>query len=203
MPCAFPLQAPSYLVAYPLNISDNGCPVRAYGIDQNDLPIYGTDENLGAVITCEQGSYDISGQQLPFKRIDRITLGSPASFIQLYATDGTQYLQNLGTFWPNISEPKFRIIKLCQQAVWIRMRYRKRWVKITSLTDPLHMRSRNALMNAMRSIQTGMTNPQGAEMLLMAAKDTLNKEWRSTHPNEELDIQIDSTIWGGSMITMP
>lgn len=203
MCCAFPLAAPSFLVAYPMSSADNGTPVRAYGIDPTDLPIYGPDGNLGAPITCEQGSYDISGQEQPFKRIDRIVIGSPQSFIQLYATDGTQYLQNLGTFWPNVPEPKFRVIRIGQQAVWVRMRYRKRWLKITSLTDLVHMRSRSAMFNAMRAVMTAATDPNAANLLIMAGKDQLNKEWRATHPNEELQIQIDPSIWGGSMVTMP
>jgi hypothetical protein len=204
MPCAFPLQSPSYLVASPVIIADNGTPVRAYGIDQNDLPIYDvTDKNLGAVITCEQGSFDISRQALPFKRIDRITIGEPQSFIDLYATDGTQYLQSLGTFWPNISEPKFRVIRIGQKAVTIRIRYRKRWTKITQLTDPLHMRSRSALMNALRSIQTAIQDPNSAQVLLMAAKDQLNKEWRSIHPHEQLGLQVDPAVWGPNFVQMP
>jgi hypothetical protein len=203
MPCAFPLFSPSYLVAEPVSQVDNGTPVRAYGIDINDLPIYGQDGNLGAVITCEQGSFDISGQQLPFKRIDRIVIGAPQSFLQLYATDGTQYLQNLGVFWPNVPEPKFRVIRIGQKAVTIRLRYKKRLLKITSLTDPVHMRSRSAMLSAMRAVQTAVSDPNSANVLLMAAKDLLNKEWRAMHPQEQLGIQIDPDTWGGSMVTMP
>jgi hypothetical protein len=203
MPCAFPLVAPSYLVASPVSPQDNGTSIRAYGIDQNDLPVYGLDGNLGTRVTCEQGSFDISDQTYPFKRIDRIVLGSPQSFIQLYATDGTQLLQNLGVFWPNIPEPKFRVIKIGQKAVTVRLRYRKRLVKITSLTDPLHMRSRSALMDAMRSIQTAIQDPNTAQVLLQSAKSLLNAEWRASHPNEQLGLHIDQTIWGGSMIQMP
>ena len=202
-PCAFPLTAPSYLVASPVIPNDNGTPIRAYGIDVNDLPVYGKDGNPGVTVTCEQNSFDISDQELPFKRVDRIVLGSPQSFIQLFSTDGTQYLQNLGTYWPNVSEPRFRIIKIGQKAVTVRIRYKKRLLKITSLTDPLHMRSRSAIMNAMRSIQTAIVDPNAAQVLIMAAKDMLNKEWRSTHPNESMGIQIDGTTWGGSMVTMP
>jgi hypothetical protein len=202
-PCAFPLIAPSYLVAAPVSAVDNGTPIRAYGIDINDLPIYSKDGNLGAVITCEQGSFDIGDQELPFKRVDRLVLGSPQGFLQLFATDGTQYLQNLGTYWPNVPEPKFRIIKIGQKAVVVRMRYRKRLVKITGLTDPIHMRSRSAMFNAMRAIQTAVTDPNSAQVLLEAAKDLLNKEWRSSHPNDQLGIQIDPSTFGGSMITMP
>lgn len=204
MPCAFPMQAPSYLVAAPVDSVDNGTEMRVWGIDINDLPIYGPDGNEGMPITCEQNSFDITGQQLPFKRVDRIVIsGTPQSFIQLYATDGTQYLQNLGTFWPNICEPRFRVIKIGQKAVTVRLKYRKRFVKITALTDPLHMRSRSALMNALRSIQTAIQDPQGAALLLNAAKDLLNKEWRSMHPDENLGLQVDPTIWGASAIYMP
>jgi hypothetical protein len=205
MPCAFPLQAPSYLVASPVSVMDNGTIIRVFGIDINDLPVYGTDGLLGAVISCEQGGFNISSQNTPFKRIDRIVIeGSPLSFIQLYSTDGTQYLQSLGTFWPNIPEPKFRVIKIGQKAVTVRMRYRKRLVKITSLTDPIHMRSRSAMMNALRSIQTAIQDPQSAALLLQSAKQLLNQEWRATHPHEELGLQVDSSIWGaGGGVYMP
>lgn len=203
MPCAFPLTSASYLIATPVSPSDNGTPIRAYGIDPNDLPIYGTDGNLGATITCEQNSFDISGQQLPFKRIDRIVIGTPQSFLELYATDGTQYLQSLGTFWPNVAEPKFRVIKIGQKAVTIRLRYKKRLLKVTSLTDPVHMRSRSAMLNAMRAIQTSITDPSSAQVLMEAAKDLLNKEWRASNPNASLGLQFDPDTWGGSMITMP
>ena len=203
MPCAFPLAAPSYLVAAPVSSVDNGTDIRIWGIDTDDLPIYGPDGNLGMPITCEQNSFDISGQQLPFKRVDRVVLGSPQSFIQLYATDGTQYLQNLGTFWPNVAEPKFRVIRIGQKAVTVRMRYKKRLLKITSLTDPVHMRSRSAMMNALRSIQTATTDPQGAVLLLQAAKQLLNQEWRSTHPQEHMGLQVDPATWGANFITMP
>ena len=123
--------------------------------------------------------------------------------MQLYATDGTQYVQALGTFWPNIPEPMFRIIKIGQQAVTIRLRYKKRLVKITSLTDPIHLRSRSAMLNGMRAIQTAMTDPNAANVLLMAAKDLLNKEWRATHPQEQLGIQVDPDTWGSSFVSMP
>ena len=203
-PCAFPLSAPSYIAAYPVAEGDTGCTIRAYGIDVNDLPVYSvSDGQLGVKVTCEQNNFDISDQVLPFKRIDRIVLGDPTSFIQLYTSDGTQYIQNLGTFWPNVREPKFRVIKIGQKAVTVRIRYRKRLVKITSLSDPIHLRSRSAIFHAMRSVMTATTDPNAAMLLLQVAKQLLNQEWRATHPHEELGIQIDSSIWGGSMVTMP
>jgi hypothetical protein len=204
MPCAFPLGAPSYLVAAPVAAVDNGCPIRVWGIDINDLPMYGQDGNLGVPIACEQNSFDISSQALPFKRIDRIVIeGSPQSFIQLYATDGSQYLQNLGTFWPNVPEPRFRIIRIGQKAVTVRMRYKKRLLKVTSLTDPLHMRSRSAMMNALRSIETGSTDAASAAALLEAGKQMLQREWRATHPQEQLGMQVDPGTWGVGFVTMP
>jgi hypothetical protein len=187
-----------------MHASDNGTVIRAYGIDPTDLPVYGGDGNLGCLITCEQGSYDISDQQLPFKRIDRIVIaGTAASFIQLYATDGTQYTQFLANYWPNVTEPRFRVIKLGQKAVTVRIRYRKRWVKITSLTDPLHMRSRSAIHNAMRSIMTAVQDPASAQALLQTAKQQLNAEWRATHPHEELGLNIDASTWGAGGLYMP
>jgi hypothetical protein len=203
-PIAFPLWQPSYIAAYPVAQGDTNCIIRAYGIDVNDLPVYSVrDRQLGVQVTCGQNNFDISDQALPFKRIDRIVLGDPQSFIQLYSTDGTKYIQNLGTYWPNIQEPRFRIIKIGQKAVTVRIRYRKRLLKITSLTDPVHMRSRSAMFHAMRSVMTATQDPQSATVLLQVAKDLLNKEWRATHPHEELGIQIDPSIWGGSFITMP
>lgn len=204
-PCAFPLFSPAYLVASPESNIDNGLSLRVFGIDQADLPIISvTDRRPGARITCEQGSFDIGDQSVPYKRIDRVIIeGTAQGFIQLFATDGTQLLQNLGTFWPGISEPRFRVIKIGQKAVTIRMRYKKRWLKISSLTDPIHLKSRSAVFNALRSIMTAASDPNSAQVLLAAAKDMLNKEWRASHPQEGLELQFDPSIWGGSMITMP
>ena len=191
-------------MAYPTNAGDANTTIRAYGIDINDLPVYSvTDKQLGVNVACGQNSYDISDQALPFKRIDRIVLGSPQSFIQLYATDGTQYTQAMGTFWPNVNEPMFRIIKIGQKAVTVRIRYRKRLLKITSLTDPIHLRSRSAMFHAMRSIMTATSDPNAARLTLQVAKELLNQEWRSMHPHEELNLHFDPNIWGGSMISMP
>ena len=202
-PCAFPLFTPAYLVASPMSAADNLTSIRAYGIDQTDLPIYGGDGNLGVRVTCQQDSFDISDQQLPFKRIDRIVLGTASNYIQLYATDGTQFTQFLGTFWPNVPEPRFRVIKIGQQATTVRIKYRKRLLKITGLTDPLHLRSRSALLNAMRSVQASANDPQAAGAFLQIARGQLNAEWRATHPNEELSLNIDPTTWGNSGIYMP
>jgi hypothetical protein len=205
-PCAFPLANPSYLVASPLDLGDSGINIRAFGIDVNDLPVYSiSDSQLGVNITCEQNSFDVSDQSAPFKVVERILInGTAAGFIQLYATDGLSYLQNLGTFWPGISEPKVRIIKIGQKAVSVRIRYKKRWLKITSLADPLHMRSRSAIHEALRSIQTATSDPNSAQVLRMSAKDLLNKEWRASHPHEEMILQFDPNIWGGSSsICMP
>lgn len=204
-PCAFPLWQPAYLVAQPEISADNQTLIRVFGINQNDLPIYSVkDGKLGCTISCEQASYDISDQSLPFKRIDRIVImGSAISFISLYATDGTQLLQTLGTFWPGVAEPKFRVIKIGQKAVTIRLRYKKRWTKIASLTDPIHLRSRSAVFNALRSIMTSTTDPNSAMVLMQAAKQQMNAEWRATHPQESLELQFDPTIWGGSMVVMP
>jgi hypothetical protein len=204
-PCAFPLFSPAYLVTQPVSAGDNGILIRAWGIDQNDLPIMSvSDGRPGARISCEQTGYDLSDQSVPYKRVDRIVIeGANQGFITLYATDGTQLLQNLGTFWPGVPEPRFRVIRIGQKAVTIRMRYKKRWLKISSLTDPIHMRSRSAMFNALRSIQTSTTDPNSAQALLMAAKTQLNQEWRATHPQDDLSLQFDPSIWGGSMITMP
>jgi hypothetical protein len=204
-PCAFPLLQPSYLVAQPASPGDNLTLIRVFGIDQGDLPLYSVhDKRLGAVISCEQANYDISDQSGPFKRIDRIWIeGTAQSFITLYATDGTTLVQNLGTFWPGVSEPRFRVIKIGQKAVTIRMRYKKRWLKISSLADPLHMRSRSALCDALRSIQTATTDPMSANALRMSAKQLLNQEWRASHPHETLELHFDPAIWGSSMVQMP
>jgi hypothetical protein len=60
------------------------------------------------------------------------------------------------------------------------------------------------MMNALRSIQTAIQDPQSAALLLESAKQLLNREWRATHPHEELGLQVDSSIWGaGGGLYMP
>ena len=84
------------------------------------------------------------------------------------------------------------------------MMYRKRWRKITALTDPIHLRSRKAIIEAIKAWslsdnqQAVMAPGQGMTMeraALEVAVKYLNDEWRSLHQNEGLDIQVDEDLW--------
>ena len=149
-------------------------------------------------------------------RCTRIFRVPTAGFIDLWSCDGSGNLvQFLSTYWPDETEPKYRRMRLSQRPFStfatstpfypvLRMRYRKRWLKITSLTDPIHLRSRKALLAAMdawslaTNNQSVMAPGQGMTMernALEVAVKYLNDEWRSMHQWEGLDIQVDPDLW--------
>jgi hypothetical protein len=157
------------------------------------------DGSRGLVLPCTAGSFALPeiGQPL-IMTIDRITKGSTVGFVSLYATDGTNPGQLIGYYWPEDTEPIYRRIKLGTQAALVRMRYRKRWLKISSLADPIPLRSRLALTSACAAVQLAKTDPQKAGMMTEQAVALLNEEWRTQHPRESAHVNINGRVYGGN-----
>lgn len=87
-------------------------------------------------------------------RIERITKGKSQGFMRLLGRDisGMNEIQ-LGYYWPDETEPNYRRIKLPQGCETVRIMYRRRDSKISSLTDPIPLRSKTAVLNMLRSIE--------------------------------------------------
>lgn len=216
-----PVNTAFNMVAFAVNPMDAGSDLRAYGYDINGLPIYDSDGTEGYLVPVRAvGSVsppNPSGAGMV--RCERIFRDPTAGFVNLWSCDSAgNPIQLLSTYWPDDTEPKYRRIRtgtrprtnftgLPQYPV-IRMRYRKRWRKITSMTDPIHLRSRKAILQGFSAWSLANNNDatmapgQGIEMernALKIAVEYLNDEWRSTHQREGLEVQVDSDLWPGVM----
>lgn len=104
----------------------------------------------------------------------------------------------LGYWYPDEIEPSYRMIKIpgcC--ASRIRIRYRKRSVKITSLHDVINLRSRLAIENMLRAIASQSTDPQAAVNYETLAVSYLEDEQSATNPHMGGSIQFAPGISPG------
>jgi len=213
-----PINAPFNLVAIARNPPDVQASFRVYGTDINQLPIYDSDGSEGFLVPIGTSG----GVQAPnpagsnMVRCTRVFKDATTGFVDLWTCDGSgNLIQFLSTYWPDDTDPKYVRIRVVSRPRTsaasgtplypvIRMRYRKRWKKITSFTDPIHLRSRKAILEGIAAWslkdnnQAVMAPGQGLAMeragLELAVK-YLNDEWRSMHPREGLDIQVDADLW--------
>jgi hypothetical protein len=189
---------PGLLLAWPFSGTDVGAEITVYGADINMNPL---EQTLTA-----NNNYASALGGLPFYHIWRVTKPVTSGYIGLLQTDGTQNIQTLGTYWPTDIEPRYKRIKLQLgpqqlQPKRIRMRYRKRWSKITSLTDIIPLKNRTALTMIGRylvQIKTGQDVQMFSENMLQQAVDLANADWRRANPREVLQIQVDRSTFGCS-----
>jgi hypothetical protein len=196
---------PVTMVAIPDNSVDNDASFVVFGTDANDLPLRDWKTgNMGMPLPCAVGGYAFDPINLtPIKTIDRILKSPTTGGVSLYATDGTTGTQLIGYYWPEDTEPYFRRIRLGTSQGSVRMMYRKRWLKITSLLDAIPLRSRMAIINAAMGVSTAKTDPMKAEAYFGAAVGYIQDEFRTnSNPREDVRIQINSRVYGGNFVSM-
>lgn len=135
-----------------------------------------------------------------FSRIDRIIRDQTQGYQQLLAFDKNNDIILVGYFMPDETEPNYSVIELPKNfevvaagqtgqpnefPQWARMRYRKRLLKVTSLTDQLHLRSRSAIVAMARAIKSGDLNAQNA------AAEILKDEEAASNPPETFSFEFD------------
>lgn len=87
------------------------------------------------------------------KRVTRIWKSTTKGYINLIARDtGREDGSLLAVLYPNMTETRYRRIKLARSCQWVRMRYRKNRWKLTSLYDYIPMDSVLALVYMCKSI---------------------------------------------------
>jgi hypothetical protein len=180
------------LVYKPDSSGDNGKTITVYGYDDNDKEI------IGGITLTGNSTYafaNISAQKI--KRISRIVRDSTTGYAQLlaYNSDGTIVTQ-LGYYYPDETEPNYSRIKIPSQTCWIRMRYRKRALKVSSLTDPIHLRSRRAvlaMMGAIKAMGSGKVEDlQLADALEKKALQWLGEERIARNPGGTWKLKVDT-----------
>ncbi len=126
-------------------------------------------------------------------RITRITKPVTNSFVQLIATDSTAVSPpfNVGYYSPDETEPQYRRIRINRSCTQVRIMYRLRSSKITSLTDPLHLRSKSAItcmVRALKLIKDG-GDMAAAEAMEMKATKFLMEEQAINNQSDELTVE--------------
>ena len=95
-------------------------------------------------------------------------------YIDLYAWDYGRKcnLTLLGHYSPQETEPYYRRIKIALHSTWIRMRYRRKTFRITSLNDYIPLTSEMALLYMVRSQELFRTNfmDEGAKYEALAVQ---------------------------------
>jgi hypothetical protein len=224
-PLAFRLKGPSQLVAVPELAQDNNAEIIVYAYDEFDQPILNKSGTWGVRIPCRKSSMTPARGLANARRIERITKEPTYGFISLYAinpfaTEG-QYLPGangfpqvefLSLFWPQDTEPMYKLIRIGTFCKRIRLRYRKNYLKVSSLSDPIHVRSREAVCLAMTGLAAMKQGGGGATISqfmptagvqiagdqLNMAVDMLDDEWRVMHPQEGIQMQWDSRVYGNA-----
>jgi hypothetical protein len=118
----------------------------------------------------------------------------------------------LAMYWPWDIEPQYRLIRVGTMCKRVRIRYKKNWTKIESLTDPLHVRSRQAIILAMTGLATMNTGGGGSNASpfqptapvqiatdqLDLAVTLLDDEWRSRNPHATIQLQWSRNTYGNA-----
>lgn len=176
------------LIYKPDSSSDNGKTITIYGYDSAD--------KYTSFTLAGNSTYNFSNlSSQTIKRITRITRDATIGYAQLIAYDATGATPTqLGYYAPDETEPNYRRIKLPCNTCWIRMRYRKRMLKIDSLTSPLHLRSRLAILAAVGSLsalRSEKPDLQTSEALEKKALQYLTEEKIARNPAGVWHIQFD------------
>lgn len=223
-PLAFRLMGATQLVATPELAQDNGARITVYGFYQ-DAPVLNSQGSWGVEIPCYINKF-VPASYI-FDRIDRVSKDPTYGFINLFgvnplAVGPAQPIYPivypagqvifLSMYWPQDTEPQYRIIRIGTMCKRVRIRYKKNWTKIQGLTDPLHVRSREAIVLAMTGVAAIRSGAAGAasspfmptagvqiamDQINMAV-DMLDDEWRSRNPHSAITLQWPQSVYGNA-----
>lgn len=186
---------PQQFVCIPDLEQDNNTCVRVYGFDANNrwIQVDGCD---GILVPCIQGQTTPNPDAPGIIKITRVTKAQSQGPIQMLTVDSTNTLQLLMGWWyPDEVEPTYRAIKISHtMAARIRVRYKMRRRKITSMYDLLHLRSRLAIVAMMRALNMEKTDPAGAEAFRSNALRYLKEEQRHSRPPGGFEMQFDHSV---------
>lgn len=227
-PLVFRLKGPTQLIVQPELGQDNGCRLTVYGY-LGDQPVLNSRGTWGVDIRGYYNRWKPSSYI--FDRIERITKDATYGFINLFGANPNALtimppvyppptpiyapgqLIFLAMYWPWDTEPLYRLIRVGTMCKRVRLRYKKNWAKISELTDPLHLRSREAIILAMTAVATMRTGggsaaaqfqfmPTAPVQIAMdqlnLAVDMLDDEWRSRYPHSTISLQWPKSTYGNN-----
>lgn len=130
------------------------------------------------------------------KRVRRIYKQTTKGYINLIARDtGREEGTLLAVLYPNMTETRYRRIKISQDCAWVRMRARRNRWKLTSRLDYIPMDSVLALVYMCKSVylfskdQYDTAKAYEDQAILL-----LNKTQNSKEPPESVNVQYNDAI---------
>jgi hypothetical protein len=190
---------PQKLVAIPDIQSDESVPIRVFGFAEHGKPLQTVNaEGVsvdGIPVTCSiNGTYDTA--PIFVSRITRITKGPSNGFIKLLGKDKDDANEiTLGYWYPDETEPRYRRIKLYTNCSRVRIKYRMRENKLSALTDPIHLKSKTALLAMLSAIEL---NWQGkfddAQKMEANAERLLREEQGMRNRNQGVTFDCDESF---------
>jgi len=107
----------------------------------------------------------------------------------------------LGYWYPDELEPNYRVIRIAGHShSTVRIRYRKRSHKITSLTDIINLRSRLAIENMIRAIAKQESDPSAAALNEQVAIGYLEEEQTARNPHGGGTLQFEPGMAPGDFM---
>jgi hypothetical protein len=134
-----------------------------------------------------------------FAQVTRLSKAETQMPIVLYGFTGTSNVNPvlLGIYEADEPEPMYTRIKIPKWVSWIRMRYRLNTLNINKMTDVLNLKSRTALVTAMRALKAlADGDVEKANALEAKAVQMISEEEMSRNPGQTFDLQYDTgTCW--------
>jgi hypothetical protein len=185
---------PLRLAAICDDASDDGVSVTVYGLDDSGN-ILRTSGNDGLVITANTA---LMPTTIKVSQITLIAKGASNSFIRLVQVnaDGSEGTL-LGYYHPDELYPRYQRIRIGAKGATVRIRYRKRDSKVKSLTDFINLRSRTAILLALRALKAMKDDPGAGEEYRQNAIKLLSEEQAINNPAEAGGLNIDQYVFGG------
>jgi hypothetical protein len=161
---------------------------RIYSIDVNGNPVD------GFLVPTSQDDAPTTSQLVD--RIERITKSATSGYVSLFGYDtsgGTQV--TLGYYWPDETEPNYRRIKIPQTCKTVRIMYRRKELKFSTFTDPIHLKSKSAIVMMMRAMKANENGKfQDAETLESKAVQYLSEEQAIMNQSEIPELEVDDSF---------
>lgn len=226
-PLAFRLKGPCQLCAMPELAQDNGAMITVYGFN-GDVPVLNSSGQWGVQIPCFKDRFKPA--PYVFTRVDRLSKDPTYGFINLFAVNPLAgpvvaqpiypaipaypagQVEFISMYWPQDTEPMYRIFRVGTMCKRVRLRYKKNWARFENLTDPIHCRSREAIILAMTAISTMRTGGSGtmgspfqptapvtiAQDQLQMAVQLLDDEWAARNPHATITLQWAQSTYGNA-----
>lgn len=190
---------PQKLIAIPEFEEDVDTEVRVYGYFRGKRLLTVNDDGTtedGIIVDCNQT--ETIDAIIPVDRIERVTKAKSNGFIELKGISLDETQSNvLGSYWPDETEPRYRRIQLPGGCECVSIMYRTRETRVSSLTDPIHLKSKTAMVLMGRALKMQETDMAAAEVLEQKATMLLIEEQRINNQNETPDLEVDRSFGYG------